>query len=171
MDMGSIAAALGGLRAAGDIAKALLELRSDVERQSKVIELQSVILAAQTSAIAAQSDQYSMLEEVRALEEEIARVKAWEKTKERYELTAVAPQIFVWSLKPDSQPPEPSHWACTKCYEDQKRSIIQVKNQGSSTTWYICFECKSEFHINTPGGGTPRVIRRGPGSPQSWMAG
>src|SRR6266481_191250 len=171
MDMGSIAAALGGLKTAGEIAKALLQLKSDVERQGKVIELQSVILAAQTSAIAAQSDQYSMLEEVRALKEEVARVKAWETTKERYELAEVAPQILVYVLKPNSQPPEPPHWICTKCYEDQKRSIIQVKSKGSSTIWYICFECKSEFHITTPGGGTPQVVRRGPRGPHSWMAG
>src|SRR5947209_1842747 len=86
VDMGSIAAALGGLKTAGEIAKALLQLHSETERQAKVIELQSVILAAQSSAISAQSDQFTMLEEVRALKEEIAKVKAWETQKQRYKL-------------------------------------------------------------------------------------
>jgi hypothetical protein len=167
VDMGSIAAALGGLKTAGEIAKALLQLKSDAERQAKVIELQSVILAAQSSAISAQSDQFAMLEEVRALKEEVARVKAWDKTKERYILAEVAPQTYVYVLKPESQPPEPSHWICTKCYEDRKRSIIQVKAKGSGTTWYICFECKSEFHIASPGGGRPLSAYR-PSGGGSW---
>src|SRR6266849_4625470 len=99
VDMGSIAAALGGLRTAGEIAKALLQLKSDAERQAKVIELQSVILAAQSSAIAAQSDQFSMLEEVRKLKEDIAKVKAWESQKQRYKLVSPFTGVMVYALQ------------------------------------------------------------------------
>ena len=53
IDMGSIAAALGGLKTAGELAKAIIQIKSEVDRNAKVIELQSVILAAQSSAIAA----------------------------------------------------------------------------------------------------------------------
>lgn len=74
MDIGSIAAALASLKTAGEITKALFQLKSDTERQTKVIELQSVILAAQSSAISAQSDPFAMLDEVRKLKEEIAKV-------------------------------------------------------------------------------------------------
>src|ERR1051325_8646338 len=99
VDMSSISAALGGLKAAGDIAKALLQMKSDAERQGKVIELQSVILAAQSSAIAAQSDQYAMLEEMRQLREEIAKVRAWETEKLRYSLVVPYPGITVYALQ------------------------------------------------------------------------
>ncbi len=64
--MGSIQAAIGSLKAAGDIAKGFMQLKTTAEIQSKVIELQSVNLAAQSSALAAQSDQFSLLEEYAA---------------------------------------------------------------------------------------------------------
>ena len=169
MDAGSIAAALNGLGAAANLAKSFLDLKSIADVQAKVIELQGVILAAQSSALTAQSEQSMMLQQIRNLEEEVARIKAWEKTKQRYELHQPGPGIYVWSLKEKGEPPEPDHWICAKCYEDGRRSIIQVKSKGSGRTNYICFECKSEFHIDNPGGGeTPRVIR-GQGGPNSWM--
>jgi rubrerythrin len=146
VDMGSIAAALGGLKTAGEIAKALLQLKSDAERQAKVIELQSVILAAQSSAIAAQSDQFAMLEEVRALEKEIARVKAWEAQKRRYKLHAPWGGAAVYALKKSMSDGEPAHWICTHCYEDGRRSILQFGYRKEGGPAYLCPSCEAAVH-------------------------
>ena len=107
--------------------------------------------------------------EIENLKAEVARVKAWEETKQRYELVEPGRGVFVWTLKKGVQPPEPPHWICAKCYEDGKRSIVQMKSDVSMQTYYTCFECKSDFHIKKPGGCNPSVVRR-PGGPNSWMA-
>ncbi len=149
-DMTLIQGTIATLKAAGDIANSLIKLKSKVDVQGKVIELQSTILAAQTSALAAQSLQSSMIQRIGDLEEEVANAKAWEETKQRYELYEPSRGIFVWRLKEQSEPSEPAHWICTKCYEEGKRSIIQVRNKDHrfGITNYICFVCKNEFHLN-----------------------
>ena len=81
MDITLIQSTITGLKLAGDIAKSIYELKSTSDIQGKVIELQSAILSAQSSALAANADQAAMVEEIRTLKEEIARVKAWESQK------------------------------------------------------------------------------------------
>jgi hypothetical protein len=68
--------------------------------QAKVIELQGVILSAQGSALASQSAQFALLEQVRALEAEMAKMKAWDSEKSRYELRKFANGAFAYLLKP-----------------------------------------------------------------------
>ena len=146
VDMGSIAAALGGLKTAGEIAKSLLQLKSETERQAKVIELQSVILAAQSSAIAAQSDQYAMLEEMRRLREENNQVKAWEKQKDRYQMVTPFTGVTVYALKKSVSDGEPPHYICANCYQRGKRSILQNGKNSVGWTILVCPspDCKSE---------------------------
>ena len=123
MDLTLIQGTISGLKLAGDIAKGFLELKSITDVQGKVIELQSAILSAQSSALAANADQAAMVDEIRLLKEEIARVKAWETQKQRYQLEAIWEKAaVVYALKKSMSGAEPPHWICTKCYEDGSRS-------------------------------------------------
>jgi DNA-directed RNA polymerase subunit RPC12/RpoP len=138
-----IQSAVSSLKTAGDIAKGFLQLKSIADVQGKVIELQSAILGAQTSALAAQSEQATMIQRVRDLEEEVRNVKAWEEAKQRYSLYEPTAGSFVYALKENSGSPEPSHWICTNCYENNKRSILQLKSIGK-VDQYVCPHCYSE---------------------------
>ena len=89
MDTGMIQGTIAGLKLAGDIAKGLLDLKSLTDVQGKVIELQSTILSAQSSALSANAAQSAMVDEIGALKEEIARIKAWESQKKRYQLERI----------------------------------------------------------------------------------
>lgn len=146
MDMGSIATALSGLKTAGEIAKALFELKSDAQRQAKVIELQSVILAAQSSAISAQSDQFTMLDEIRAAKEELAKIKAWETEKQRYQLVSPHAGSMVYAVKRAMSNGEPPHYLCANCFKQGKASPVNDMPPPSSKdrwhAWY-CPNCKS----------------------------
>lgn len=167
MDMASIAAAATSLKAAADIAKGLSELKSATEFQSKAIDLQREILAAQSSALTAQSEQFSMLEKIRELEREVARVTAWDQVKQRYELHEPTPGTFVYALKAENKGAQPSHWICAHCYNDGAASILQLKTAGVSNDHYLCPKCKTEFKVR----GTraaPRVDHGGGGG-GSWM--
>jgi hypothetical protein len=148
-DMILIQDAIAGLNTAANIAKGFLKLKSLADVQGKVIELQSSILAAQSSALAAQSEQSSMLQTISRLKDEIARVKAWAETKQRYQLHSFYPGLFAYALKKESGTSEPPHWICEKCYEDGRKSILQ-RMEGLNRTWiYRCSSCMSDLHMNS----------------------
>jgi ribosomal protein L32 len=140
-DIGSIAAAIGGLKAAADIAKGFLDLKEIASVQGKVIELQGVILSAQSSALAAQSDQLSLLEDIRGLKAKMAELEAWNTEKQRYKLERLPPGFFVYSLKKEMAQGEPTHRLCAKCFQHDKKAILQEYHAGL----FRCLECKSDI--------------------------
>jgi rubrerythrin len=143
-----IQSTISGLKLAGDITKSFLELKSISEVQGRVIQLQSVILSAQSSALSAQAHQSTMIEEIRDLKEEIARVKAWEEEKKRYKLISPWKGTFLYALKASCSRSEPPHWICTKCYEDGRKSIL---NPFKSNRNYVftCPTCKAILYLDS----------------------
>jgi hypothetical protein len=76
-------------------------------------------------ALGAHAEQFTMVQRIRDLEQEIARIKAWEAEKQRYQLIAPWPGCFVYALKETSKGTEPPHWICEHCYQDGRKSILQ----------------------------------------------
>ncbi len=144
MDLSPFQGTISGLKLAGDIAKTLFELKSLSDVQAKVVELQSAILSAQNSALAANAQQTAMIEEIRHLREEIARVKAWEQEKQRYKLICPWPGIVLYALKESCSAAEPPHWICTKCYEERRKSILNPQKKTDDFV-LICPACKAEY--------------------------
>lgn len=151
VDIGTIASAVGSLNAAAQIAKGMLSLHDMQAVQGKVIELQGVILAAQSSALAAQSDQLSLLEEIRGLKAKMAELETWNAEKQRYKLERLPPGCFVYALKPNMANGEPIHRLCAKCFQHEKKAILQEHHAG----FFKCIECQSEYFPN--GGGYPQT--------------
>jgi hypothetical protein len=137
-DMGSIAAAIGGLKTAADIAKGFLGLKEVAAVQGRVIELQGVILAAQSSALAAQSDQMTLLEEIRDLKEKMRKLEAWETEKQRYQLTDHGGGRFAYVLKPEAAMGEPIHKLCATCFTKGQKTILR----NSHGNYFECDTCK-----------------------------
>ena len=122
-EIATISSAISSLQTAAQIARGMMGLRDATLVQGKVIELQSAILAAQTDALTAQSEQYSLVEKIRRLEEEVARVKAWEREKDKYELKEVHPRNFARSIKPNAQGSEPAHLICASHVNIKVRTL------------------------------------------------
>lgn len=142
MDMGSIVAARDSLKLAADIAKTLWTLKGKAEFNTKIIELQETILAAQSSALDAQSEQSSLLQQIGYLEEEVARVKAWETEKERYKLHEPRNGVFTYILKADAGGSEPSHQICANCYNARHtKSILQEERLAGRVHRLLCHNC------------------------------
>lgn len=149
MDMTLITGTISGLKTASDIAKSLLEIKKITDINGKVAELQSVILSAQSSAIEANSAQFAMIEEIRNLKEEMARIKAWNTEKQRYVLTPLADTGAVaYALKKSMSSAEPPHYICTNCYEDGRKSILGPQKRTTGRVSLCCPKCKSEIHTN-----------------------
>lgn len=143
----AIGAAIASLKAAGDMAGAFLKLRDIAQVQGKVIELQSVILSAQQGAMASQGEQLALLEDKRGLEQKIADLEAWDRQKERYQLSEVGRGALAYTLKPDADPPEPDHMACANCFDHGRRSILQRSRSGTVEHTFKCPSCAAEIMV------------------------
>lgn len=130
MDMGSISAAVTSLRIAGDIAKGLVSLHTMAEVQSKAIELNQQIIDAQQQIFTANAAQTALVERVRDLEGQIARMEDWDAQKQRYKLAAPFAGCMVYALQKSMSDGEPPHYLCTSCFQKAQRSILQGKEAG-----------------------------------------
>jgi hypothetical protein len=145
--VGSITAAVGSLKAAGDIAKGLISLKTTTEVQAKAIELNEKIIDAQHQIFAANAAQTTLLERVRELEVDLARINDWKTQKLRYKLAAPFIGCMVYALQKSMSDGEPAHYLCTACFQRGHRSILQgreTNGPGRSTAVYYCFACKAE---------------------------
>jgi hypothetical protein len=149
VDGASIAAAIGSLKTAADIAKGFLSLKETAAVQGKVIELQGHILAAQSSALAGQSDQLSLLEEIRSLKAKMAELEAWGAEKKRYDLKNVGYSALVYVLKPEERGSTPPHWMCTNCYEGGHAAILQYVMVPKRGNVWTCPSCKNTIEPGT----------------------
>jgi uncharacterized small protein (DUF1192 family) len=139
----------------------LVSIRDFSKLNETVIELQRLILAAQSDALAAQSDQFEMIERVRSLEEEIARLKAWDAEKENYRMVEVGPGAYAYVIKSEVQGTGPEYLICTTCYENSKKSVLQtVPTIGIRAGVQICPTCKTEVGVATNPGWKPSRDRR-----------
>lgn len=143
MAFSEIAAALGALQAAKDIAQTAIGLRDSAAIQTQLIELNSKIIDAQGSAAAALDERLSLIERVRKLEEAIAGFETWEAEKQRYQLEEIASGVLVYSLKREIQGTEQPHHLCANCYHDGKKSFLQRTASGSRVR--KCHKCNSQL--------------------------
>ncbi len=151
VDLALFQGAVTGLKTAADIAIGISKLKTMTEVTAKAIELQQVILSAQSDALAAQSAQFSLIERIRDLEDELTEMKAWETEKQRYKLITPWTGSLTYGLKESMKGAEPPHYLCTNCYEDGRKSILN--HNGNSTRWtsYVCPVCTSEIPTGCSG--------------------
>lgn len=148
IDAGSIAALLGSLKTAGDIAKGLIELKSIAEIQGKVIELQRIILTAHESALSAQASQAVLLEEKRKLETKLAQIEDWKDEANRYELTDYGGGTFAYKLKSGMENGEPIHAICPECYQKRHKSILQTIGFNNWNQKIVhCISCNNKVAL------------------------
>ncbi|MFI4939204.1 MAG: hypothetical protein ACHP7O_02480 [Burkholderiales bacterium] len=151
--MATIQGTISSLKLAGDIMKGMLDLKTFNEVSGKVAQLQSAILSAQSSAMEANSAQFSMIEEIRELKAEIARIKAWDTEKGRYKLQSVATGGVAYALKESMSNSEPPHYICTSCYENGRKSILNQIPDANGWTFFTCPSCKSKMPTGYRGDG------------------
>lgn len=144
-DLTALASALASLKAAGDIAKAMINLRDAAAFNTKMIEFQTAIIDAQDRALAANEERSVLIQRVSGLEKQIAQLEAWEAEKQRYELKEVSQSAFAYVLKPEASAAEPSHWICARCYQHGKKSILQGRGDVWGTEPFKCHECGNEI--------------------------
>lgn len=148
MDMSAISGLLSSLNAVKDLTQTMIGLRDSQAIQAKLLEFQAELLKANGSALATQQEQFALLETVRELKEELARLKNWEAEKQRYQLTEVGLGAVAYTLKPGMENGEPPHTICANCYNRGQKSFLQPETRFPGRTKHIvCHECGSDLIV------------------------
>jgi hypothetical protein len=151
VDFSAITGTIAALKGVTDIAKAIKDLHPSGALDAKIRELNSRILEAQSSAFAANDERSALIERIRALEAEVAGLKAWDAEKQNYQLKEVYAGSFAYVLKPIGGGVEPIHWLCPACYQQGKKSLLQYNGRSASesrSSIYGCPRCKNAIRVD-----------------------
>jgi len=131
---------------AGDIAKGLISLHTMAEVQGKAIELNEKIIDAQHRIFEANATQSELVERIRELEGQIARMKDWDTQKQRYQMACPHMGSFVYALKRAVSDGEPPHYLCANCFKQGKPSILNdlTPDKSSYMHYWVCPNCPSK---------------------------
>jgi hypothetical protein len=151
VDMSAVAGLLTSLRSIVDITKAMKDVHDANLLQTSVFELTREIMNAQGCALEAQAAQSELLNRVRQLEEEKAKLESWNVEKQRYLLTDIGHGggMTAYALKPDMASGEPPHFLCTNCFDEGLKSIFQTETRyPGRCEVMVCHRCGSELYID-----------------------
>ena len=138
--------AIGLVTAITGAAKRLADTREEVKVNEVAIQLQGIVLDLQSEMMMIQSDYQNILRSREDLEKKLIEMEGWDKERARYHLAKVGEiwSGFVYVLNVKNPAVEPAHWLCAHCYEDKKKSILQVSGMNNK---YRCPRCKTEITI------------------------
>jgi hypothetical protein len=146
VDMAAITGFAASVRAAVEITKAMKDVRDANLLQTKTFELTREILAAQGYAMEVVAAQSALLDRIRELEEEKAKLEAWNIEKQRYELKKIQAGVTVYALKPGMENGEEPHFICTNCYQHGQKSILQREQLDvGRVVQHVCHQCGAEY--------------------------
>jgi hypothetical protein len=148
--VGEIYGGLHGFKAVLDSLKAVVNIRDEVLRGEASIKLVRDVIQLQGEVSSAYQEKAALAEKVRALEAEIAQLKAGASDLERYELKNIGGGAMAYMLKADARGTEPPHWLCPTCYSQRKKSIYQYSVSSGRGSIYRCGGC--DGHVTAHGG-------------------
>jgi hypothetical protein len=145
-----ISAAISSAKTALEIAKAANGLANYNELVAAVSEVNSKLMAATAVALASQEKQAELAEQLAALKEELRSLRDWKSVAKNYTLQAVGvkKEHFAQVYKPAIPTSTARHWACTKCFREQKLYILNAHERHC----YKCPNCGTEIAPIIPGG-------------------
>ena len=133
MDITSISAAIGSLKAAGEIAKGIVDLKSSEEISKKVIDLQFQILAAQDSAMDAKAQCIELVQQNFELSRQVSDL--------REQINARAAMTFrdnvYWRQVEGGAEEGPF---CPKCNDGPAKSAARMASRPDQH-WWNCPAC------------------------------
>ncbi|MEF2073502.1 hypothetical protein [Consotaella aegiceratis] len=137
--VGELAAGIGALKGAFDIAKSIKDLNDRAAVNAAVIELQAKILEAQQAA----SDARDQMQEMRHL---LDLYDQWDAIASRYALRDFGGDTFAYEAKQEKLNGDPPHLACPNCFRKKQLSILQFHGTYSGRRRFECQAC--EKHVD-----------------------
>jgi DNA-directed RNA polymerase subunit RPC12/RpoP len=152
-----VLAAAQALKTVVELVKDLLGAGRAQPTDPKVRQLEAAIIEAESRALAAYPAVAALEERVRDLTEENARMKAWERERDRYQLHELVPGAFVYRVKEEARGAEPVHAVCATCFQQGLKSILQEKDAPGRRRVAACPKCSFEIVVQSPPAPTQRL--------------
>lgn len=141
LELLAIGQGLNAVKTAVDLVRMVTGSTGRTKVGDDAIKLSEHILSIQKALLAANEEQTILVQTINDLEKKVAGVDKWEKEKARYELIALPPRIFVYSLRLDCAEGECSHKICQKCYQNGKKSLLNESAPVYGVYKLSCPEC------------------------------
>ena len=136
-----LAAAVQSAKVLTDLLKATHELRNANEFIAAVSEINSKLMEANIIALSSQEKQSSLAKRVSELEQQIVELEHWKSESERYQLSVLAPDVPIFTIKPGKENGEPPHKLCTNCYNKRQKGYLYQSDFDQNGTHYKCGTC------------------------------
>lgn len=150
MDLTTLATTLTALIG---LTKTVGEGIMDEKVKAQAINLNDSIIDLQSAIFELQANNHTLLEQNRALGNEMAKLKEWQVEAAKYQLAELAPGVLVYAYQKNQDNTEPAHSLCPNCYQKQFKSLLQVKYKDSRGTHYFCPQC--DIGLTDPVNRTP----------------
>jgi len=134
-----------GIKTTLDIAKTVKDITKDAELKVKTSELYDEIIKVQSGIIEVQAEHSKLQQDNHDLTQKLNSIETWEKEKEKYILKEICEKVFVFERKASEQGEEPIHWLCARCFNQNKKSILQLKLKANNGYHYMCHSCGREI--------------------------
>lgn len=130
-----------------DIAKIIIASKADNKTKELVSDLQSSmsILHATYLAVQAQNESLSKIKD--DLEKKLAKINNFKKEAKRYEPRELCLGVVVYAIKEENKGRDPMHYLCPNCYEDHRKSMLQLIARKLDGAYFECKnpQCKAVF--------------------------
>lgn len=113
-----------------------------------VSEVNVKLMQANSVALSSQAQQAVLSGRIRELEAMVAEFENWQQIASEYELRDLAHGVFAYVYRPRSESGVARHFACAKCFQERKRSVLQREHQDC----YKCSNCGVEIEPIKAGG-------------------
>lgn len=144
MAIAEISALVAGIKTTVDIITNLQSSHDSatiLQAQTDVLEHLFTIKA---EALTLQEKHLAIIHEKDELIKKIAQFEQWAKTESEYELQDIGDGTFVYTSKNSQESGVPTHWLCTQCWDDRKKSILQ-RQRPRCASKLVCPRCGFEF--------------------------
>jgi hypothetical protein len=139
--------AIGGIKTAIDMTKAISALKSEVEINQAIIDIQRTLLEAQSAAFNDKEVIAKLSEEKKALETQLKHAGDWDTEKQRYVLTRSKKGAYTYDLNSELSNGDVAHRLCVTCFENDKKSILHTLAKSDSGEQVICHSCNIELTL------------------------
>ncbi len=138
---------IGYISAASKGIKSIADVATDASVQQKTVDLNNVIIPLQSAIMEMQAEHQDLIDIKNSLEQELMDYKNWDAEKSNYDLTEVSFGVRVYVEKSNEDNICNKLWLCPKCFEENKKSIIQLQKSHPQPSEYVCHFCKSLFRV------------------------
>ena len=152
-------AAGNSLKTAIEIIKYFTSISKENAINEKAIELQQIILSLQQNILEAQGNYQKLYNEKEIIENQLKKIMNWNKERNKYKISNLTNDVFVYVLKNPKDEVEKSLKFCSNCFQNQKISLIQLDQDTMLEKVYICHSCGSKYKIKNNSKPTVGIIK------------